>query len=82
MFKTNDGVMHRLPLTEANRSEMIGCIIDTFEDYITEHADEFGGNNNDEAIITESDYDDLTKKIESILIDAGVLDSSEVTHHG
>lgn len=82
MFKTSDGVLHRLPLSEKDCSEMIGCIIDTFEDYITEHADELGSNNSDEAIITGSAYDILAKKIESILFDAGIIDSSEVIHNG
>lgn len=81
MERTGAASLKREPLTNSERMEMLGCIIDIFEDLLEEKGitaedipnDERKEEEDNAAIIYGSDYDLLTSGIESILIEAGIL---------
>ena len=78
MKKTRNGNLGREALSNSDRMEMLGCIIDVFEDFLEERGivieNEEKDGDDSEAIIYGSDYDLLTSGIEAVLIGAGLLD--------
>ena len=60
------------------RLEFLGCIIDVFEDFLTEKGIEIQNDEKEEdedaAIIYGTDYDNLESSLESLLIQYNVLD--------
>lgn len=76
-----NGNLKREALTNSDRMEMLGCFIDIFEDWLEEKGitvddipnEEREEDEDNSAIIYGSDYDLLTSKIESVLINSGIL---------
>ena len=64
-------------LTNSDKMELLGCIIDIFEDFLEEHniTIENDEREDDEcaAIIYGTDYDWLSNGIERVLVNANVL---------
>ena len=73
-------------LSNSDRMEMLGCIIDIFEDWLEEKGitaedipnpereeNEMDLDGENTAIIYGSDYDFLTSQVESVLIRSGIL---------
>lgn len=79
----------KIKLTHGDRMELIGCIIDTFEDFLESKGVEIFNPEKDEAIeqdgrkpdelanIYGSDYDDLGNAIEDTLIAWGFIDRED-----
>lgn len=76
-----NGNLKREALTNSDRMEMLGCFIDIFEDWLEEKGitvedipnEEREEDEDNSTIIYGSDYDLLTSKIESVLINSGIL---------
>lgn len=72
-------------MQKQERRELLGCIIDIFEDYLEENNitipnEEREEDDDSAAIIYGSHYDFLADQIEEILITAGVLESEDENH--
>lgn len=69
-------------MNNVDKTEMLGCIIDIFEDWLEEKGitvDDIPNKEREEdednpAIIYGNDYDLLTSQIESVLIESGILE--------
>lgn len=77
MVSTGRGNLKREPLTNSERMEMIGCIIDVIEDFLEARGIAIENDEKKDdynlAIIYGSDYDELSTGIENVLIDSGIL---------
>lgn len=71
------GVIKREILTNSDRMELLGCIIDVFDDFLEDYGITIENDEKREednaANIYGTDYDILTTEIETILISAGLL---------
>lgn len=75
-----NGYLERKLMSTDDRNEMLGCIIDIFDDYLEEHGIEISNperedNTDNTAVIYGSHYDLLTSKIEETLKNFGLLNS-------
>lgn len=86
MKSMKNGNLKRELLSNSDRMEMLGCIIDIFEDWLEEKGitsqdipnpereeNEMDLDGENAVIIYGSDYDFLTSGIESVLINNGIL---------
>ena len=79
MKRTKTGQLSREPLTNSERMELLGCIIDVFEDFLEEKGIQIENDEREDddnaAIIYGSDYDRLTSDVETILSNFDMLNA-------
>ena len=71
-----DTKLKRDLLTNSDKMELLGCIVDIFEDFLESHNvnidnDEREGDN--PAIIYGTHYDEIADKVEKVLINSNLL---------